>query len=118
MKFTVPGSPKVLQRARMGRYGKWYDPSANEKKYIAGFALQAMATARTDQISGNLMACMTFYISDRRRKDLDNLIKSVMDALNKLVYDDDSQIVRIIASKEVCEKNKDRTEVEIFPIKA
>lgn len=102
----------------MGRHGMWYDPSAKDKLYIAQFALAAMATTRSDQKSGNLMACMTFHISDRRRKDLDNLIKSVMDALNKIVYDDDSQIVRIIASKEVCEKGKDRTEVEIFPIKA
>ena len=35
----------------------------------------------------------------QKKPDLDNLIKSVLDALNGVAYEDDSQIVRISASK-------------------
>ena len=35
-----------------------------------------------------------------KHKDLDNLAKSVMDALNNVVYKDDSQIVTLCANKE------------------
>lgn len=102
----------------MGRYGQVYDPNVSDKKYIAMLAVAARAECRSDQITGDLMACMTFYFSDARRRDLDNLIKIIMDALNNVLYKDDSQIIKIIASKQRCPKNTEHTEIEIFPITA
>jgi Holliday junction resolvase RusA-like endonuclease len=34
-----------------------------------------------------------------KRPDLDNIAKIVLDALNKLAYDDDSQVVRLVIEK-------------------
>lgn len=117
MKFQVPGKPQALQRHRSARYGGMYDPSAKYKHYVGQLALVAKAEARSDHLKGDLMACMTFYIADLKRRDLDNMIKLILDAVNKILYDDDSQVVRILASKQPCAIRDERTEVEIFPIK-
>lgn len=48
------------------------------------------------------------------RRDADNCLKTIMDALNKIAYDDDSQIVKI-----VCERwysNEPRIEVEVSDV--
>ena len=42
-----------------------------------------------------------FQRSTRRRVDLDNLVKAVQDAANGLLFEDDSQIVRLEAEKTV-----------------
>jgi Holliday junction resolvase RusA-like endonuclease len=34
-----------------------------------------------------------------KKPDLDNLLKSIKDSLNKIIYKDDSQIIRLNASK-------------------
>ena len=47
------------------------------------------------------------------RSDLDN-IKFVLDALNKIVYDDDSLIVEIQALKEY--DDVERTEIDIIEV--
>lgn len=39
------------------------------------------------------------YPPDRRRRDLDNTLKAVLDAMSKRVYCDDWQIVKIEATK-------------------
>jgi Holliday junction resolvase RusA-like endonuclease len=48
---------------------------------------------------------MWFFVPDRRVRDLDNLQKSILDALNKLVYDDDRQVDEIYAVRDYSPKN-------------
>ena len=45
------------------------------------------------------------------RKDIDNLEKAVLDALNKVAWNDDSQVVRVVKSK--CYGTEGRTTVRI-----
>lgn len=49
------------------------------------------------------------------KPDLDNLAKTVLDGMNGIVYQDDSQIVEIILKKQYSENP--RTEVRVSPIK-
>lgn len=122
MKFQIPGTPKALERARrVSKGGKswWYDPSVKEKNRIAYLAVEARSKLyRAERMNGYLMACMTFYCNNLLKIDVDNAVKLVLDALNNVIYEDDAYVVKIIASKEACEKESERTEVEIFPIKA
>ncbi len=117
MKFTITGTPKPLKRPRIARHGGFFDPSYKDKLLVGQIALAAHLKFGSGHLKGDLMACMTFYAADKRRRDIDNLIKLIFDACNKVIFDDDSQIVRVIAAKERCEKNEERTEVEIYPIK-
>ncbi len=55
---------------------------------------------------------VVFYVIDKRRRDIDNLMKTVADALNKVVYKDDSLICVIHMQKRL-DRDNPRTEIEI-----
>ena len=46
-----------------------------------------------------------------RRPDIDNLAKFVLDALNKLAFEDDAQVVHLSATKQFADERGARTEV-------
>ncbi len=50
---------------------------------------------------GELEAWIEFRLPDRRARDIDNLSKTVLDGMNKIVYLDDKQITRLHLSKQV-----------------
>ena len=52
------------------------------------------------------------YFGNRRRRDLDNGIKAILDGLNGIAWADDAQVVRLLAEKHVDPMNP-RAEVEI-----
>lgn len=88
------GDPLPCPRPRVGKRGTYYPaPYANQKR--------AWGLLARSQVNGGgfvnderLTALLLFRRSDRRRIDGDNLSKSVTDALNGIVYGDDSQIDR------------------------
>jgi Holliday junction resolvase RusA-like endonuclease len=53
-----------------------------------------------------------FFMPDRHIRDLDNCVKSVTDALNKVVFDDDSQIDELYAVRDY-DKAEPRTIVVV-----
>jgi len=55
---------------------------------------------RVERIEGRLAVQVVAYPPDRRRRDLDNLQKALLDALEHAgVYDDDSQIDRLLIER-------------------
>jgi Holliday junction resolvase RusA-like endonuclease len=54
-----------------------------------------------------------FYMGTRRRKDLPNAGKLEFDALNGIVYEDDSQIMKI-ESEKIYDKENPRVEIEVY----
>jgi Holliday junction resolvase RusA-like endonuclease len=46
-----------------------------------------------------------FFMADERARDLDNCVKSVTDALNRVIFDDDKQIDELYALREYDKKN-------------
>lgn len=70
------------------------------KKYGAGLAETAKAAMGDRKpFSGPVSMTVVGFFNSRRRKDIQNTLKSVCDALNDIVYEDDSQIVTLSASK-------------------
>lgn len=51
-----------------------------------------------------------------RRPDADNIAKSVLDALNRLAYNDDSQVAELSVSKLYCRAGEERVEIVIRPL--
>jgi len=66
-----------------------------------------------DPFEFDVLVDVTFYLATRRRKDLDNLVKLVLDALNREAFRDDSQVVEINARKIFSDKDNARTEVTL-----
>lgn len=121
--FTVPGQPVPKERA--GRAvtvnkvtGKAHVRSFNPTKtadYEKKVARAAVAAGVRQMLRGRLGIQLAFYRADNQRCDLDNLEKSVKDALNKVAYADDSQICRCVKSKDVDPDNP-RAEVRIWEL--
>lgn len=133
---------RVLQRTVAGkRHPIVFDPSAKQKKLYAAsvenameeFGLTTSLPYFSDQIaeekglnlwvhfnlirplshydqSGNLLPSAPTY---PRKKDIDNLLKFLMDAMEKLLYKNDSVIRIIVAKKSYTKHRKPFTKVVI-----
>ena len=124
--FQILGPPKHQQRHRhvtTGKFTRTYDPSAKDK---TNFLLQAKQYAPKSPIVGvvklRVWFCMprpkSHYrtgkfagilkdsapIRHTKKPDIDNLLKLVMDSLNKVFWKDDSQVCNVIAQKLYDEK--------------
>lgn len=56
------------------------------------------------------------YWPDKRRRDLDNTVKSICDALNGIAYEDDSQIVQLLTTKHL-DRDNPRAVITISQLK-
>lgn len=121
--FTISGEPVAQGRPRFSNRGgfvRTYDPakSRNAKDHIRFAASEAMVQVDGKPLEGAIHFKAQFGIempksmarkrTPRPRQwrikkpDLDNLLKTVKDACSKVVYLDDSQIVRITSEKIQC----------------
>lgn len=114
--FTVPGNPRPKERPRFGR-GRGYTTEATRaaEARVASSFTENMSIRHTIEspVTGPLRVRLRFFRDNMRRVDLDNLAKIPLDALNKLAWVDDSQIVSLIASKHL-DRDNPRTEIELW----
>lgn len=116
--FEVPGDAVAKARPRFnGKTKRTYTP-AKTKHYETHVKTVAMQHAPKEPLTGPLEAKLIFYrpmlksFSKKRQQeaedgfyrpitkaDLDNLCKSVLDAMNGIVFKDDAQIVTLISEK-------------------
>jgi Holliday junction resolvase RusA-like endonuclease len=118
--FRVDGTPVPKGRPRFARRGKFtaaYTPKSTlqYEDLIADGAKRAMGASEPLETALEVFFYFSMPIpksySKKRteaclsglerpmKKDLDNLIKSVSDGMNKIAYKDDGQIVNIHATK-------------------
>lgn len=117
IRITIPGQPQGKGRARVclkGGYARAYTPDktaayenliklAYGNRGISVLPVELTVTAfygipkgfsrkkRTEALAGR--------IRPLTKPDIDNVVKVVCDALNKVAYNDDTQIVKITAEK-------------------
>jgi Holliday junction resolvase RusA-like endonuclease len=121
MMFAVPGRPFPLRRHRTGK-GIEYDPPENKaaKEHVAVCA-RAEGVRRISKPQAIYLTCIFVYQRPKKpkydhpigRPDIDNLVKLVLDALNRVAWDDDSQVTHIDAAKQY--GDKPQTIVAIVP---
>lgn len=111
--FFVPGTPQGKGRPRF-MAGRVVTPQATRtyEKDIGWYAKRAMVGARVMSAPVSLTVSATFthpgsWSAKKKQEthwktskpDLDNIVKAVKDALNKIVWIDDSQVVTLTATK-------------------
>lgn len=132
--FTVYGWPVSKARPRLGRMHAYTpEKTANQEEKIA-LVYKSIYHGFQFEKDVPLKMCVDFYVgvpkSDSKTKkmkklsgeirptvkngDLDNEVKLVCDACNKVVYYDDAQIVELEARKFYSENP--RTEIVVFAI--
>ena len=121
--FIIEGEPKVQERHRIawkGILGAWrrsrrispiiYDPSIKEKKSLflaVKAAMQEIEITSFPYFNANepLVLELTFLFENKpnqlfpKKKDLDNMVKYIMDAMSGLLYHNDTVIVNLAAQK-------------------
>lgn len=115
IRITVDGDAIPAARPRFsGR--RCYQPKRNVeyRKRIQAAAMRAMNGA--EPLKGEVTAAVRLF---RRYKptartygDCDNHLKALFDGLNRIVFDDDSQITKCTVEK-FLDKSKPRAEIEI-----
>ena len=116
MKLTIPFPPSANHIWREGR-GRTFR-STEYKTFVQHVGAAWLATNRDGWKTDKRYSVeIDLYPPDRRRIDVDNRIKPTLDALTHArVWNDDSQVVRIAATKREPDKKNPRAVVRITPI--
>ena len=108
VRFTVAGEPRSKQRPRVTARGT-YTPAETR---LAEQAVQAAwFRTQSEQFVFQVVVTIDFYNGNKRRRDLDNMAKLVLDALNKVAYSDDYQVVGLNLRKIFTTRERARTEI-------
>jgi Holliday junction resolvase RusA-like endonuclease len=111
--FAVDGEPRSKQRPRVTRYGT-YTPKETleaEAKILAAWISQEEPI-----FTHQVVIDINFFNATKRRRDIDNMGKLVLDALNAHAFFDDFHVVGLNLKKTFTSKARARTEVRITEV--
>ena len=118
IRITVPGRPVPKGRPRLGVRGRKafvYTPERT-KAYEEAVGWHArVAVQGCEALECPVAVKIDLHLHGKRRIDVDNCAKSILDGMNGVVYLDDNQVVDLRVRK-LREKNKkeQRVEVEVW----
>jgi len=105
--FSVEIKPVAKERARAGKFGKFYTP-AQTVAFEKLIKLHALQTCKAP-LDGPVSVAVNFYVKSKNktlwgtskttRPDLDNYIKACLDALNGVCFIDDGQVWSLYCTK-------------------
>lgn len=114
--FVHPGTPIPKERARWSpKNNHWYTPNTSSEAQTAlEWRFKAALSAR-ETFTDTIAIVVIFVVATRQRKDVDNLMKLVMDAATKAhVWKDDSQVVAQASFLEL-DREHPRTIIALCP---
>lgn len=101
--FVVPGCPVPKQSFRSTRRGFFTD--SRTRQHQDQVRLYAMAAVSRHlggkKLEGRVELHAAFWLPDRRRVDIDNLSKCLLDGMKNEVFADDSVVCRATLEKDV-----------------
>ena len=104
--YLAPSVNKMYCHTRKG--GLYLHPDVLAFKNNITNILKEMTFTKSNK---DIKLNVTFYMKNRNN-DIDGPIKVLLDSMNKLVYDDDKQIIELHVKKVVCKEK--RTFIELY----
>ncbi len=115
IRFTVEGEPVPKARPRVVK-GRTYTPQRTvDAEEAIGWAFREAMPGHEARIGLMGMRCTFYTASQKPRSDVDNLLKTVKDALEGLAYVNDKQ-VDDVRGRRVRGSMEPRTVVEIWEL--
>ena len=134
--LTILGNPIAKARPRFSRRGKFVVTYNAQETEEGRWLWEAKQQINQPPLEGPIKIDCTFYMSrpkshygtgknagklkasaptfHTKKKDLDNLIKMILDCLNHVAWKDDSQVCQIKAQKSY--SDNPRTEIQIYAL--
>lgn len=105
IEFFVQGEPRPKQSFRVAGRGRGFTP-ARVKTWQADVGWEAQQAMRAQNLFEpitwlELAVVLEFHLGNRRRVDLDNLSKAVLDGLNGIIWKDDQQVIELRLTKQI-----------------
>lgn len=95
--IELPYPPSLNRLYRINAGGKGVRKSEAGKRYQQAVKL---ASLRSQGVEGKVLVTIDVFPPDRRKRDLDNLLKILLDALTKAaLIEDDSKIDRLLVQR-------------------
>lgn len=115
--IVLKGEPKSTQTiykpSCVGRFPTTY--MTREGKAIKQtYQWEAKSQWKKEPIKGDIEVRINFFFETKRRRDLDNQNKLILDALTGIVWEDDSQIAHLCLIRNY-DKNNPRIELQAMP---
>ncbi len=117
--ITIPwkhlASSNTRNKRRGGKGHSWGYKRSREA--IGLIAMNAVpASERPWAAEGDVEVRLRFYPPDRRRRDVMNLCKALMDGCNKIAYDDDYQARRTTVERMDPDRDDPRCEMTVWSL--
>ncbi len=114
-RFTVDGEPASKARARFTKSGHSYTPAkTKEAEAKVAWAFKSAGGRKDEDPEASFGVFCLFFNGTRQRRDVDNMIKLVLDGLNGVAWTDDAQVLEVGARKDYVERDEARTEVVVY----
>lgn len=114
MNIVIPGRP--VPAVRMTQSSKFVHKQAQrylDYKVLVGWVAKNVLKTKVPT-SAKASVAIQFYIHKGQTPDIDNLIKAILDGLNGIAWQDDKQVVKVIAERlEAGSKDCERAEIKI-----
>ena len=119
MRFILdaPPSANAMYRAVNGKvlksaqYRKWLKASSVK---IAAHLVHHRPANRPDLDSARFSVMVDYYPKDKRARDLDNLLKPILDALEGQVFANDNQVDMLTITRRRVNRGLEAPVVEVF----
>lgn len=115
--IVLKGDPKstnhIYRSACRGRFQTMY-MTPEGKAIKQAYQWEAKSQWKAQPHTGELAVIITFYFATKRRRDLDNQNKLILDALTGIVWEDDSQICDLHLLRHY---DKTNPRIEVTPIR-
>jgi len=116
MKLVLTGNPlstqSIYRYTCRGRFATCYMLKKG-KELKKHYQEEVDEQYKSDIIKTDCEMYIDLFFGDKRRRDVDNFNKLVLDSLQGIVFEDDSQIQKLTITKNYCKENP-RVEVIII----